>query len=54
MIIISAPHFVAGLELNKENVCINAAPIIKYMIGWDAMRIIEYCKKKGWSVESNK
>lgn len=48
IIIITAPHFVAGVCLDKHEVAVRAAPILKYMIGWSFPRIEEYVAKKGW------
>lgn len=45
LLIISAPHYVAGL-IYKER----AAPIIQYMIDWDIEKIRAYCAKKNWKV----
>lgn len=50
MIQIDAPHFCAGAELYDGKV-VRAAPIIKYMKGWDIHRIKMYCKKKKWKLE---
>lgn len=49
MISVNAPHFCAGLEL-RENKVVNAAPILKYMMGWNEEKVISYCKKKDWNV----
>lgn len=46
---ISTSYFCAGLIL-KEEVCIKAAPIIKYMIGWNRCKIREYCIKKNYKI----
>lgn len=46
---ITAPHFVAGLLLSENRVQ-EAAPIIRYMIGWPRARVREYCHRKGWQV----
>lgn len=47
---IVAPHFVAGGEA-LVGVCVRAAPIIAYMVGWNGRRVAEYCKTKGWRCE---
>jgi len=47
---ITANHFVAGIWIVRGRVT-DAAPIIKYMIGWHANRVKAYCDKKGWSVK---
>lgn len=43
---IVAPHFVAAVVVGVQ-----AAPIVKYMLGWSEARIREYCFWKGWEVE---
>ena len=47
---ITAPHFVAGVVL-EDDVVVRAAPIIKYMRGWNSARIKSYTRKKGWWYE---
>jgi len=46
MLRILAPHFVAGIVRGGQ-----VAPIIRYMKGWTYRRILDYCARKGWSVE---
>ena len=60
LIRITAPHFCAGVEVYKafegrmgdhdeyDNEC---APIVKYMRYWSALRIKDYCRRKGWKYE---
>lgn len=45
---IVAPHFVCGIVVNG-GVATEAAPIIRYMIGWKVDRMREYCAGKRWS-----
>lgn len=45
---IKAPHFCAGIILTG-GVVTEAAPIVKYMIGWDRKKVRAYCDKKGWT-----
>ena len=47
---ITTPYFVAGVVV--ETVVTEAAPIVKYMIGWTAEAVCSYCQKKGWKIES--
>lgn len=47
MIRISAPHFVAGVDLDTGR----AAPIIAYMRTWPVERIAGYCRSKRWQWE---
>ena len=53
---IAAPHFVAGvtLFLNPHNTweCLQAAPIVQYMVGMTYREIRSYCANKGWDVET--
>ncbi len=49
-----APHYVAGAVWQNDGTgwrCINAAPIIKWMIGKDPQAVANYFngKKKGYS-----
>lgn len=48
---INAPHFCAGGEI-QNRIVVNAAPIIKYMIGWDAERTLNFCTRKNWTIKS--
>jgi hypothetical protein len=48
LIRIEAPHFVAGIECNDENVVCRAAPIVAYMKWWNLNRVVMYCTQKGW------
>lgn len=50
---ITADHFCAGGEIRNRKVVITA-PIIKYMIGWDAEKVYKYCMKKRWNIKSYK
>lgn len=43
-----APHFVAGIVFDKARV-VEAAPILRYMLGWTAMAVRRYVDGKGWS-----
>ena len=46
---IDAPHFNCGVVL-LDYCVIKAAPIVKYMHGWQRNNVREYCRKKGWRV----
>jgi hypothetical protein len=48
---ITAPYFVVGLVFN-DGYCTEAAPIIKYMIGWSKLRIADYTKGKSWQLNA--
>jgi hypothetical protein len=47
---ITAPHFCAGL-IQRDGTVRQAAPIVKYMIGWSIQRAVEYARSKGWRVD---
>ena len=47
LIQITAQHFVAGLIAEQGRV-IQAAPVIRYMIGWDGRQVVDYCARKRW------
>lgn len=44
---IVAPFFVAGIEAQDGRV-VRAAPILRYMRGWDGARVASYCASRGW------
>ena len=48
---INTPHFCAGIILSKDKIVIDAAPIVRYMIGWSSTRVYNYCMKKHWTVD---
>ena len=47
---ITSSYFCAGIIL-ENGICIEAAPIVKYMKGWDRPKIRDYCKYKKWSAK---
>lgn len=47
---IEAPHFVAGLITTHRRVT-EAAPITKYMVGWDITKVLKYCQTKEWRLQ---
>lgn len=50
LIKIASKHFVAGVTC-IDKLCVEAAPIVKYMLGWPMVRVISYCNYKGWRLE---
>lgn len=46
---VEAPHFVAGIVLSGTTVT-EAAPIVRYMVGWDARAVATYVRHKGWAI----
>lgn len=46
---IDAPHFCAGVILNRFGRVIEAAPILRYMLGWSRSRVESYVHAKRWS-----
>lgn len=51
MMRISACHFVAGVVVDENGIVVLAAPIVRYMTGWTAGRVMGYCASKNWRVE---
>ena len=45
---ITAPHFCAGVVFGEELVA-RAAPILRYMQGWNRAQVLGYAQKKGWA-----
>lgn len=48
LIQITAPHFCAGIVVNKNCVIIQAAPILRWTNGKHIKNIMNYCKDKKW------
>jgi hypothetical protein len=48
LVIVVAPHFVAGLLVDDTDRVMRAAPILGYMRGWEGDRVRSYVKAKGW------
>jgi len=51
LIQITAPHFCAGLILSRVHggwTVTEAAPIVRYMLGWSSDRVKSYAGLKGW------
>ncbi len=44
---VTALHFCAALVI-REGVCVRAAPILKWAIGWKEPELRIYFKRKGW------
>lgn len=44
---ITAPHFCGAVEIVNGKV-FDTAPIVKYMMGWELKRMLNYCADKGW------
>jgi hypothetical protein len=51
LLTIDAPHFYCGVLRNNDRV-IRAAPIVRYLLGWNADRLKRYCAKRGWRIET--
>lgn len=47
---IVAPHFVAGLVADGGRV-VEAAPILRYMLGWTGSQVARYCRRGAWRWE---
>jgi|SoimicmetaTmtLMB_FD_contig_31_3692696_length_434_multi_2_in_0_out_0_1 hypothetical protein len=47
---ITSTSFCAGVVLDRGLV-VRAAPILKYMIGWDRSRVLSYARGRGWRVQ---
>lgn len=47
---ITAKHFCAGIVLDEADKVTEAAPIVRYMTGWNRDRVRAYCTSKGWAV----
>lgn len=48
---ITAPHFVAGIEIDKNKKVISAAPIIVWTLGKQWADVNLYFRKKDWKVK---
>lgn len=44
-------YFVAGIVLDSEGVCIEAADILKWAIGKPIEELVPYFNKKGWTAK---
>ena len=46
---IEAPHFCAGIVTRgPPHQVVLAAPIVRYMLGWNPERVVQYSLGKGW------
>ncbi|HEY2534698.1 MAG TPA: hypothetical protein VGJ20_43455 [Xanthobacteraceae bacterium] len=54
LIRIEAPHFVAGIVIDRKNMVVDAAPILKWMIGRDVHDCLSYFEKQGYRVTTLK
>jgi hypothetical protein len=48
LIRIVSSYFVAGIVI-KDGFCDEAAPIVKYMLGWNHRACVLYIERKHWS-----
>ena len=48
LIRIESSYFVAGIVIDQNGQVVKAAPIVKYMVGWNTEKVETYCKKRGW------
>ena len=46
---IDSDFFNAGVVI-KDGVVTLAAPILKYMVGWNESRVIQYANTRGWGI----
>ena len=42
-------YFTAGI-ITKNNLVVDAAPIVKYMVGWDLAKVNKYCLNKKFKI----
>lgn len=47
---ISSGYFCAGIVVSQFGVVIRAAPILRYMLGWNSKRVHKYCHVKDWHI----
>jgi hypothetical protein len=47
---IISDFFTCGIVVSNK-VVIEAAPIVKYMVGWETERVRNYCDKRGWKYD---
>lgn len=51
---VTAPHFVAGAIWRRDGPawrCVDAAPILRWMVGKGAGEVKDYIARKGWAWE---
>jgi hypothetical protein len=48
--LVNAPHFYCAILMRNDR-CIAAAPIVKWMVGKSRTDIVAYAQKKKWRVE---
>lgn len=49
MIVIDAGFFCVAVVFSHRNVS-RTAPIVSYMIGWNATRVRQYARHRGWKI----
>lgn len=50
LVCIDSGYFFAGVIV-ENGVVVRAAPILRYMLGWDQERVISYIEYKEWTHE---
>lgn len=48
---ITAPHFCAGLVIDTNSICVEAAPILHWAVGRELRQLLPYFQRKGWTWE---
>lgn len=48
---ITAPNFCAGIVVDSDRYVVEAAPILRYMVGWSLAQTTAYCWKRRWKIE---
>ena len=51
LILIDAPHFYVGVEVNDKGTIVRAAPIIRWSVGKQLTTVLSYWMRKGFKVE---
>jgi hypothetical protein len=47
---VTAPHYCAGVVVDKDQYVIEAAPILGWTVGWHVRRLMNYFKRKNYQV----
>ena len=50
MLVIDGGYFYAAVILDKSNIVVRAAPILKRMMGWGRRGVLGYCSGRRWKI----
>ena len=48
---LSDKDFTAGVVIDESDHVVQAAPKVRYMLGWNSDKVLKYAQRRGWKSE---